>query len=192
MRYRIVATLGTVLFCAGTATLSAALKDMLKPELRMEKPNEMREKTFDTKLFQTKGAYNGMKQFKVSPMKDLPGYKSTPANSAFEKQFAVPEKYVFTGREYLPVGGPVSDMAGKQAPGFDGRYKTEAAPGLSAESDAMAKQTYVDSGKQYRGPELDRKTTEIELINQTLRNKESLKGEVLSMQEVREILNKRE
>lgn len=170
----------------------AAESNMLKPELKMHRPNDMAEKRFDTKSFQTRGYYGELKEFKAAPQMDLKTFKAPGANKAFDRTFDTSGNKVFTGQAYLPSGVALADFTGSKASGFDASYPVSTAQGLSTEANPMGGQTYSDSQKRYRGPELERRTTEIELINRTLRNKESLKGETLSMEEVREILNRRE
>jgi hypothetical protein len=175
----------------GVAPL-AAESNMLKPELKMHRPNDMAEKKFDTKSFQTRGKYGQLNEFKVGSHLQMESFKPSAPNKNFDREFSTSENGVFTGQAYLPSGRATEAFTGKAAGGFDGRYPVSAAQGLAAAAPPMGEQTYSESQKRYRGPELERKTTEVELINQTLRNKETLKGGVLSMEEVREILNKRE
>ena len=180
-----------IVACAicGVAPL-AAESNMLKPELKMHRPNDMAEKRFDTKSFQTRGTYGELKEFKVAPQMNLKSFKTPEANKAFDRSFDTAGNKVFTGQAYLPSGVALADFTGSRASGFDAQYPVTTAQGLSMEANPMGGQTYSASQKRYRGPELERKTTEIELINRNLRNKESLKGETLSMEEVRDILNR--
>jgi len=191
MRFSFRTAIGVAWVICGIHPL-AAESNMLKPELRMHRPNDMAEKKFDTKSFQTPGKYGQLNEFKVGSPMEMKSYKPPAQNKNFDRVFSTPEKAVFTGQAYLPSAAATEAFAGKGASGFDAQYPVSAAEGLSTGANPMGGQTYSASQKRYRGPELERKTTEIELINQTLRNKESLKGGVLSMEEVREILNRRE
>ena len=182
----------TVLALCGTQSLPAELKQMLQFEDKMNKPYNMSEKLFDTGEFKGTKKYEGLKEFKTAPINgSQPAYPMPAANNAFDRSAKLPVGggQVFTGKSYL-----ATDKAFPTGPaaGFTGEYPTQTSGEFSTANNPMGDKTYADGDKRYQGSELQRKTAEIDIINKTLHNKESLKGGVLSMSEVREILNKRE
>lgn len=181
-----------VLFFCGTSSLPAALKQMLEFEEKMNKPYNMSDKLFDTGEFKGTKKYEGLKEFKTSPINDSqPVYPMPAANKSFDRSVKMPGGggQVFTGKSYLSTDkafptGPAAGFSGDYQTKTSGEFTTALAPGYD--------KAYAGGDRRYEGPELRRRTVEIDIINQTLRNKESLKGGVLSMEEVKEILNKRE
>ncbi|MDX6765783.1 MAG: hypothetical protein SFU85_03230 [Candidatus Methylacidiphilales bacterium] len=167
----------------------AALKDILQFEDKMEKSYDMSGKIYDTQSLQRVKNYDGLKEFRTTPRNDMPTFGLPAENKGFNKSFRVSESRVFNGRSYLDAS---QSYRTGPATGFSGNYSTRNAAGFDTGANPMGDKTYKPARERYEGPELTRKTTEIEIINQTLQNKKDLKGGVLSMSEVREILNKRE
>jgi hypothetical protein len=61
---------------------------------------------------------------------------------------------------------------------------------FTREANPMGERRFAEADRRYEGPELKRRTTEIEIINQALKTKEEAEGRVLSMEEVRAVLNR--
>jgi|GEM_PF-2820261 len=181
-----------VLVLCGTQSLPAALKDMLQFEDKMNKPYNMSDKLFDTNEFKGTKKYEGLKEFKTTPLNSSqPAYPMPAANKSFDRSAKIPAGggQVFTGKSFL-----AADKVYPTGPagGFSGNYQTRTSAEFSTATIPMGEKTYAGADKRYQGSEMQRKTTEVDIINKTLHNKESLKGGTLSMDEVREILNKTE
>jgi len=178
-------------FC-GTHSLPAALKQMLQFEEKMNKPYNMSEKLFDTGEFKGTKKYDGLKEFKTSPINgSQPVFPMPAANKSFDRSAKMPGGggQVFTGKSYLSTDkvfatGPAGGFSGDYPTKTSGEFTTALAPGYD--------KSFASGDKRYEGPEMRRRTAEIDIINKTLQNKESLKGGTLSMEEVKELLNKRE
>lgn len=180
-----------LVFC-GTQSLPGALKDMLHFEDKMNKPYNMSEKLFDTGEFKGTKKYEGLKEFKAPPINgSQPAYPMPAANKSFDRSVKMPGGggQVFTGKSYLSTDKVFSTGP---AAGFSGNYPTKTSTEFTTATAPGYDKSYAGGDKRYEGPELQRRTAEIDIINQTLRNKESLKGGTLSMEEVKELLNKRE
>lgn len=180
-----------LVFC-GTQSLPGALKDMLHFEDKMNKPYNMSEKLFDTGELKATKKYEGLKEFKTPPINgSQPAYPMPPANKSFDRSVKMPGGggQVFTGKSYL---GTDKVFSTGPAPGFSGNYPTKTSGEFTTATAPGYDKTFAGGDKRYDGPELRRRSAEIDIINQTLRNKESLKGGTLSMEEVKELLNKRE
>lgn len=179
---------GMVLAFLGAAMLPsrAALEDMLRIE--QSKTNDMASRVFDTRQFNTKT----LNEFRSIPVQELPAspvFRTGQRPDWLSKKVPLQKAEVFTGRFTVkPLEGPfsgTSSLSGRRAELPD-------RPGFDTSINALGNRTFVDAGRRYQGPELERKTVEIEVINQILRNKEGVEGRTLRMDEVRAILNARE
>lgn len=164
----------------------AGLKDIL--EVDQNKTNDMAERLFDTKTFQTRtfdankefrsGRFDANRQFQTGQRFD-PGGRAIPVEAA----------EIFTGSARL---SGVARGFERRSP-LEGREaETRGRLPVAAEANPLGERNYRDSTLKYEGRELSRRTRELEVMERALRDRESKEGRVLSMSEVKEILNKYE
>jgi hypothetical protein len=174
-----------VLILWGLAPLaSASLQDILK--IDESKANNMADLKFDTKKFQAR-EFEGVREFKTERLNPNKEFRTNRMFDPGGRAIGTPVAEVFTGTSRLRGDATMfsrSSSLGEKRVELPGR-----AP-FTREANPMGERRFAEADRRYEGPELKRRTTEIEIINQALKTKEEAEGRVLSMEEVRAVLNR--
>jgi len=176
----------TFLILACAAPLSAALKDILV--IDETKANSMADLKFNTREFQAR-EYNGLREFKTGAFNANKEFRTNRTFDPGGRSLGRPVAEVFTGTSTF--NGEARMFSGTSA--FSGKKaEVGGSEPFGRELNPMGERAFAGADKRYDGPELKRRTREIDIINDALKAKEGAEGRVLSMDEVREILNKSE
>jgi hypothetical protein len=163
---------------------SASLDDILK--IDETKANTMADLKFDTKAFQARD-FQGLREFKTERINPNQEFRTNRTFDPGGRAIGTPAAEVFTGTSTLRGDATMfsrSSSLGEKRAELPGRTP------FSRESNPMGERRFAAAERRYEGPELTRRTTEIEIINQALKAKEGAEGRVLSMDEVRAVLNR--
>jgi hypothetical protein len=162
----------------------AALKDIL--EIDKTKANTMADLKFDTKGFAARD-FQGLKEFRTDQINPGKEFKTDRRYNPGGREFPTTQAEIFTGESVLKgetsMFSRTSSLQGRKPELNDRTPFTQA-------DNPMGDKRFNAADRRYEGPELKRRTREIDIINSTLRAKEGAEGRVLSMDEVRDILNK--
>lgn len=173
-----------IAWLGGAGRAVGGLKDIL--EVQQDKTNDMAERLFNTKTIETR-QFDANREFKVRQFEVPSKFQADRRFHPGGREITVREAEIFTGKARVRVAADGFERRSN----WDGR-KVEV-PGrapMEVTLNPAGERTYREAGLRYDGPELRRRTTELERMEQALRERESKEGRVLSMDEVKEILNK--